>query len=180
MLLSKKTVFKDLDISYADIQDLISLEGNGTSPEIDIPKNEYTLFSFMKYMLDDSVFPILMTESKDLEAFTFEETIAAGPKFVGLWNLGWLYPIEFCMHYKEQLENVCNMYLNTNINDWNGEFRFLNRNNIKKDVMYQYTFQCGTRKLTYSFTSKTFHIFKSFHLLMELSFQGAKRRLSNV
>lgn len=168
MLLSKSTVFQDLQIDPKSY-DLLKKETGSAPMKLSAPRNEYSLFSLVTYMLDDRIYPVLYTKP------VFDANVCT--EELRILNLGLLCPEESCLQYQDMWEDVCAMYLYTDAEAWNSEYHVFNLNPIHADgddMYYRYTFRCHDNTLSYSFIAGADKmIFNSFKLVMALSYQAA-------
>ena len=122
----------------------------------------------MIHLLDDEVYPVIQKRPVFENPIRYEELI--------IWNLNWIAVDEDCRRYQRMLKEICQMYLNSDAQDWDGAYSVSNLNKaayIFEGSCYQYTFQCRNKNLTYQFDDEDKILFNSFKLLMELSFQAA-------
>ena len=167
MILTQSAVFKELNISLKRYE-LLKKDTDTGPLTFTGPQNEYALFSLMIHLLDDEVYPVIQKRPVFENHIRYEDLI--------IWNLNWIVADADCYRYQRMLEEICQMYLNSDAQDWDSAYSVSNLNKaayIFEGACYQYTFQCQNKKLTYIFDNEDKILFNSFKLLMELSFQAA-------
>lgn len=139
MILTKSSVFKELNISFKHYE--LLKKDTDTGPLIFTePQNEYALFSLMFHMLNDKIYPVIQQRPVFEKPIHYEELI--------IWNLNWIAADEDCQRYQRMLEEICHMYLNSDAQDWDGAYSVSNLNKaalIFEGTCYRIPFNAGIK-----------------------------------
>lgn len=171
-LLPKEEVLQDLNISEESFESHLQ-KTNSKLLAIRKPKNEYSLLSLLHYLLEAEYYPMLLTKPKMTEQGLSLNYCILDIKDV-LGEEDW-------SKYKDMVEEICSMYLNSVAEEWDGDCHVLSLNRLRDsetEKCYQYTFHCRDKSITYEFYigQGFLHdkmIYDSFKILMELSFEAA-------
>ena len=113
MISTKSAVFKELNISLKSYE-LLKKDTDTGPLTFTEPQNEYALFSLMHHMLNDRIYPVIQQRPVFENHIRYEELI--------IWNLNWIVADADCQRYQRMLEEICQMYLNSDAQDWDGEY----------------------------------------------------------